>query len=258
MLHRTHQGLASNRASEELRMLLEEQVVLAAAARLDAENPCLDAVLEATVDGPAQFFDSSHRVGRALRERRLREIAPFHREPQPVDSLVCEAVEIGLGVVVDVVHQLVVVEGRALDRSEEAACNAVAHPGLADAWGEIAGAYAVLVVVDGAAKALVVLRRNRDLAVFANVNSVAFAAFHRRAHECDVVRRHMRQGLGHRQLLAERPFFHPRIGRRLGKWCRERSHRYRSRCNVHHGYQSHPPHGYIIPLPLLVVADGRL
>ena len=239
-------------------MLLEERIVFAAAARLDAENPCLDAVLEAAVDGAAKFREASHRVGRALRERRLREIAPFHREPQPVDSLVCEAIEIGLGVVVDVVHQLVVVEGWTLDRSEEAACNAVAHPGLADAWGEIVGAYAVLVVVDGTAKALVVLSRDRDFAVRADVDPVAFASFNGRPHKLDVVRRHRRQGLGLRQFLAERPFLHPRIGRRLGKWCRERSRRYRRRRNVRHGYQSHPPHGHIIPLPLPVVADGGL
>ena len=239
-------------------MLLEERIVFAAAARLDAENPCLDAVLEAAVDGAAKFREAARRVRRALRERRLREVAPLHREPQSVDSLVREAVEIGLGVVVDIVHQLVVVEGRTLDRAEEAACDAVAHPGLADAGSEIAGAYAVLVVVDGAAKALVVLRRDRNLAVRANVDPVAFASFNGRPHKLDVVRRHGRQCLGLRQLLAERPFLHPRIGRRLGKWCRERSHRYRSRRNVRHGYQSHPPHGHIIPLPLPVVADGGL
>ena len=81
-------------------MLLEEWIVLAAAARLDAENPCLDAVLEAAVDGAAKFREAARRVRRALRERRLREVAPLHREPQSVDSLVREAVEIGLGVVV--------------------------------------------------------------------------------------------------------------------------------------------------------------
>ena len=237
-------------------MFPEKRVVLAAAVRLDAEDPCLDAVLEAARDRLAKFFDPPHCVWRTFRERRLGEVAPFDRQPKPVYPFVRETVEIRLRVVVDVIHQLVVVEWRTLDWPEEASRDAVAHPWLADAWGEIAGAHAVLVVVYGAAKPLVVLGRNRRLAVLVNVDPVAFASFHGSAHERDVVRRHRRQSLRPRQFLAERPVLYSRIWRRIGKGrgqgrCRQQGRRqlrctwrkkaagWRNRClvlSLHDGY----------------------
>lgn len=67
----------------------------------------------------------------ALGKRRFGEVAEFHRNPQPVDSLARELAEVVARVVVHAVEQFVAVERRALYRAEKAPRYSVFEPRLA-------------------------------------------------------------------------------------------------------------------------------
>ena len=82
---------------------------------LDAKDVGLDAVAQAAADGVAQFREArlgllavfGHGLGAA-------DVLKFDRQPQAVDPFVRQAVEVLVGVIVDVVHQLVAVLGARL------------------------------------------------------------------------------------------------------------------------------------------------
>ena len=137
------------------------------AARLDAEDPGSDAIAAAFLHRAAQLRETLVRFGRRRVERGLGDVAEFDGEPESVDAFVGETVQVGIGIVVDVVHQFVAVEGRTLDRAEEAARDAIAHPGLAGGCTErerrrFRAEQPIFEEVDGAAQAIVVAGDERD------------------------------------------------------------------------------------------------
>ena len=153
----------------------EQWVVVRHRARFDEEGPCLDAVAQAFVDRAPQFRDASRRVGRAAGEARLCDIAPLNSEPEAVHAFVREPVEVGVRIVVDIVHQFVAEIRCAFYGAEEAARDAVFEPWLFDDGGEVSRHHAVFEMVDRAAHSVVVFRRERD-AVWRDFDAIAFAS----------------------------------------------------------------------------------
>jgi len=243
-----HLAAPAGGAVEQVGMRGVERVVRLHRVRLDGEDPRADAVARTLRHGVAQLGEAAFVAVARPGEGGADEVAVLHREPQAVHALVGEAVEVFGGVVVDVVHQLVAVEGRALDGAEEAAGDAVAQPGRARGGGEVAGGFARLEVVGGPADAVVVFGRERDVAVRGDVHAVAFGAVHLAAREGERLRggargaREVAREVGgdglkradepvavHEavgfagvvrhapgEVLAERPGFAPRGGRRRG------------------------------------------
>ena len=107
--------------------------------------------------------------------------------------------KIRLGIIVHVVHQLVAVVRGTLDRAEVAARDAVPDPRAAHDRSDVACALTILEPVDGAADAVVIARRQDDIARGLHVQTVAFMSIHlaaadhkpparRRRRACEVAR----------------------------------------------------------------------
>ena len=88
----------------------------------DAEGVDFDAVAGAFTDGAAEFFEARAGVLAILRNDAGGDgLEEVHGEPEGVDSFVRQAVQVFLGVVVDIVGEFVLALGRAVDRPVKAA-----------------------------------------------------------------------------------------------------------------------------------------
>ena len=92
---------------------------------LNTENKYLDAVSAAFRDGFAQFFQTAVPVRvNDGRQRGLAEVLKFNGEPQGIDTVMRDAVEVFVRIVVDVVEEFVFILRRPFDWPEKTSGNA--------------------------------------------------------------------------------------------------------------------------------------
>ncbi len=99
---------------------------------LDAESVEFDSVAGAPLDRPAEFFQMTLCLAAKLgNEFRRNRRGKAHGQPKDIDSLVGQTIEVGLGVVINVVSQLVTIRGGPSDGTEETAGNTTPDDWLA-------------------------------------------------------------------------------------------------------------------------------
>ena len=164
-----------------VRVRLEKALFVSAAQRrgLDEKQPRFDSVSRALADGFFELCEPLFRERVALCKRRFREVAQFDRQPQPVDSLAREPVEVFVGVVVYIVEQFVAVERRAFYRAEETPRYAVFEPRFAldrpvRQKRPLLRGNALFEKIYGSAQSLRILRDKLDSA-FADGQPIAFS-----------------------------------------------------------------------------------
>ena len=135
--------------------------VCADALGLAEEDIDSDAVSGAALHGLVQLGEADFGLSAVCREEGGGQVLEIHGEPEAVDALVGQPVQVFLRIVVDVVGQLVDEEGRARGGAEEASGDAVPHersptPMAGHGGGAFRLAQAVLQKVDASPEAITV------------------------------------------------------------------------------------------------------